>query len=347
MAQTDELRLDVENGVARAVLDRPRALNAISRAMYDGLHRILRQWAEDPAISVVLVEGAGERAFCAGGDIRVLWEDGTGGNLSASRTLFGTEYTMNRFIHRYPKPYVALMDGITMGGGCGISVHGSHRVVTERTLLAMPETGIGFFPDVGASWFLSRCPGHIGVYLGLTGARLDAADAIWAGLADVFVPAEHLDELSRAIRSGMDPDSALAEFADDPGPSQLAQNHEVIDRCFAHEDVPAIMAAVVGEEGTWAKEAAKMLNTASPFSMAVALEAIRRGATMDIEETMAMEYRICRRFLLRDEFYEGIRAAVIDKDRNPRWIQDVDRAEIMACFEPLDGNEDLVFEDRR
>lgn len=337
-----ELRLSESNGLARAVLDRPRALNALSLAMYRGLSDAVRGWGRDPAIRAVLVEGAGERAFCAGGDIRLLWEARARGDQALTVEVFRVEYRLNQHIHRYPKPYIALMDGITMGGGCGISVHGSHRVVTEHTRLAMPETGIGFFPDVGATWFLTRCPGEVGAYLGLTGAMLGAADAIHAGLADAFVPAVRLKDLAAALEAGEDPDRAIAHFAANPGPAWLETHGAAIDRAFGGASVATIHEALQGE-GDWGRSLAATLQGRSPFSLAVTLEALRRGRDLDsVEDCLAMEFRLCRRFLERDELYEGIRAAVVDKDRQPRWETAVDPAAVVACFASL-GDEELSF----
>lgn len=337
MTATEGLQIEVANGVGHIRLDREKALNALSMAMYRGLLETLRAWRHDDAVKTVLIEGAGERAFCAGGDIRALFEARARDDAAFLAEIFRLEYTMNHLIHVYPKPFVALMDGITMGGGCGVSVHGSHRVVTERTKLAMPETGIGFFPDIGASWFLGRCPGEVGPYLGLTGARIGAADALHAGLADVFVPAERVAELASRLAAGMDPDAALARFAGDPGPSALAGQRAAIDRCFGFASVQEIAAAAAAED-LWSDDLC-------PFSQMVALQAVRAGAAMEIAEVMVMEYRICRRILERDDLYEGIRAAVIDKDRNPRWspayLSEVDPAEVAGCFKPL-GSEDLV-----
>ncbi|MEO5337829.1 MAG: enoyl-CoA hydratase/isomerase family protein [Magnetospirillum sp. WYHS-4] len=339
---TGELVLELRDGVGRAVLDRPQALNALSMAMYRGLAEAFRDWEADPEVRMVVVEGAGERAFCAGGDIRVLWDARASGDLDFMAEIFRLEYRLNRRVHRYAKPYVALMDGIVMGGGCGISVHGSHRVVTERTRLAMPETGIGFFPDIGASWFLPRCPGEIGAYLSLSGAMIGAADALHAGLADAFLPSARLPELVAALRAGA-PVDAIGDFAADPGPSWLADHQGAIDRAFAGQSVADILAAL-DKEGEWGHGVAKTLAGRSPFSLAVALKALRVGAAMaSVEECLTMEYRLCRRFLERDELFEGIRAAVVDKDRNPHWERMVDPAAVEACFRPL-GLGDLTFE---
>lgn len=331
------LALEADEGLGRIRLERPRALNALGMEMYRGLLSALEVWSRDDSVRAVVIEGEGDRAFCAGGDIRALWEARAQGDTAFQHDIFRIEYTMNRLINRYPKPYVALMDGVTMGGGCGVSVHGSHRVVTERTLLAMPECGIGFFPDIGASWFLPRCPGRVGLYLGLTGARIGAADAIYAGLADTFVPSERLEDLIGALEDGASPDDALSKFSEDAGPSELAARRDDIERGFAGADLAAIRESASAADPEWAA----MLEAGSPFSQAVALEAFQRGEGASIEDCMIMEYRICRHFLERDEFFEGIRAAVVDKDRSPAWEPaPADAAAVAACFAPL-GNDDL------
>lgn len=338
-----ELLTETRDGVGLARLNRPQALNALSFYMYRDLTEILRRWEADPAAHLVVIEGAGERSFCAGGDIRALWDAKVDGDTEFMREIFRMEYRLNRRIHRFPKPYVALMDGLVMGGGCGISVHGRHRVVTERTRLAMPETGIGFFPDIGATWFLPRCPGRLGTFLGLTGALIGPADVLAAGLADTFVPSEKLPDLLAALHGGEEPGKAIAALAGDPGPAELAPHLDAIDRAFAHDDLGAIRADL-GREGDWGATVLATLDGRSPFSLAVTLKALREGARLaSVEDCLAMEYRLCRHFLERDELFEGIRAAVVDKDRNPRWETEVDPAEVEACFASL-GDDDLTYD---
>src|ERR1700719_4571 len=239
MSEADDILFGQEGGVATVTLNRPQALNAFTLDMYRRFDPVLRGWADDPAIHAVLIRGAGERAFCAGGDVRAIYEAGRGisGDRALTSVFFREEYELIRHIHRYPKPYVAIIDGITMGGGAGVSVNGAHRVATERTMLAMPETGIGLFPDVGATRFLNLCPGQIGRYLGLTGARLGAADALYCGVATHFVARERPPDLKAALaavtwqpgREGPQVEAALAQFAVDPGPAPLAARRAVID----------------------------------------------------------------------------------------------------------------------
>src|SRR5438270_1137069 len=247
MADTDDILFGREGGVATVTLNRPQALNAFTLDMYRRFDPILRAWAEDSSVKAVLIRGAGERAFCAGGDVRAIYEAGRGlsGDRSLTSVFFREEYELIRRIHRYPKPYVALIDGITMGGGAGVSVNGAYRVATERTMLAMPETGIGLFPDVGATRFLNLCPGHIGRYLGLTGARLGAADALYCGFATHFVAQDRIAALVAALaraawREGDEQrqlERLLGDFAGDPGPAPLAARRAASERCFAGEAV--------------------------------------------------------------------------------------------------------------
>ncbi|MFO0995163.1 MAG: enoyl-CoA hydratase/isomerase family protein [Alphaproteobacteria bacterium] len=355
MTDAPEILIDRAAGVGVVTLNRPQALNALTLAMVRGLDRQLAAWADDRSVRIVVIRGAGERAFCAGGDIRALYESGRSKTDTLTADFYREEYHLNRRIKRYPKPYVALMDGVTLGGGVGVSVHGSHRVVTERTLFAMPETGIGLFPDVGGTYFLPRCPGRIGTYLGLSGARLKAADCHYAGLATHAVPSARLDELVAALRHpGLDTDAreivdeVLSEFAEAPGPPPLVAHREAIDRCFAAPNVEAIEAALGAEGGEWAQATLKAMAEKSPLCQKVTRLAIARGADLGFEDCMVMEYRLVQRAMAAHDFYEGVRAAVIDKDRSPRWrpasLAKVSDAEVEAWFAPL-GAEDLVFDE--
>jgi enoyl-CoA hydratase len=256
-------------------------------------------------------------------------------------------------LFRFPKPYVALMDGIAMGAGFGVAVHGSHRVVTENALLAMPETGIGLFPDVGATYFLARCPGQVGLYLGLTGARVGAADALYAGLADTFVPSERLPEMEAelaAVGTGSDARAAigdvLARFAGHPGPAPLAAHRDTVDRCFGRESVEAIVAALEAECGEWARATAAEIGVKSPTSLKITFRQLRGGAGLDFEACMRLEYLMVRHCAARHDLYEGIRAAVIDKDRAPKWrpasLAEVSDDLVAAHFEPMDGADIVI-----
>lgn len=350
-----EILFQVRGSVGVVTLNRPKALNALTLAMCEAFDRQLAAWARDPAVRAILVKGAGARAFCAGGDVRAIWEAGKAGE-PLTADFFRAEYRLNRRIHTLAKPYVALVDGITMGGGVGISVHGSHRIATEHTVFSMPETGIGLFPDVGGTYFLPRLAGHLGLYLGLTGARLKAADTCHAGIATEYMPAARLDALEAALAAadwGEDPngavDRAVAGFAADPGPAPLDAHRATIDRCFAGESVEAILAALEAgaEHDPWAAATLATLVTRAPTSLKVTFEAIRRGAELDFDQAMIMEYRLSQACMAGHDFYEGIRALIIDKDGAPSWepatLAEVTPAMIEAHFAPL-GARELTFE---
>ena len=341
----EDLLLEVSGGLARAILNRPQALNALTLDMAIALDDALARWADDARVRAVVGRGAGERAFCAGGDIRALYESGTTKANTLTRDFYWHEYRLNRRIKRYPKPYVALMDGVAMGGGVGVSVHGSHRVATERTVFAMPETGIGLFPDVGGSHFLPRCPGKIGFYLALTGARIGAADCLYAGIATHHVPSARLGALVDAMGQGS-VDAALAAFHEDPGPSALAANRAAIDGCFGQASVEAIATALEAEGEEWAAKARAAMAEKSPFLQKIAFAQLARGASLSFEDAMVMEFRLVQRAMAFHEFYEGVRAAVIDKDRRPKWrpatLAEVGAADVETWFAPLPAG-DLVF----
>jgi enoyl-CoA hydratase len=326
-------------GIGRVLLNRPKALNALTLDMCHALERQLRAWAKDDEVHAVVLRGAGERAFCAGGDIRHLYEAGKAGEDYPYR-FWADEYRLNVLIGDWPKPYISLIDGIVMGGGVGLSVHGRYRVVSEHALFAMPETGIGMFPDVGGSHFLPRCPGRIGLYLGLTGARLKAADLLYAGIATHYLPRARLDALEAALAAeGADVARVLARFAEDPGPAALAEHGEAIARLFAGASVEAIVAALEADGSDFARSTAQTLAAKSPTALKLAFRQIAEGARLSLADCMRMEWRMASRVptgLL--DFYEGVRAAVIDKDNKPRWsptrLADVDPAAIDAFFAP-------------
>jgi len=326
---------EVAHGIGRLTLNRPRALNALDRGMIDRIGAALAAWRDDPAVQLVTIEGAGGRAFCAGGDVRAIRALALAGRRDEVEAFFAAEYAVNRMIAEYPKPYVALIDGISMGGGLGLSVHGSHRVVTEHATMAMPETAIGLFPDIGATFFLPRLPGRTGMYLALTGARLSPGDAIHTGLATHFVPRAGLEALKASLaRGGI---GAVAAHAAPPPESLLAADRAAIDRCFAGETLQAILDALDAEGTAWAKATRATLARMSPTSLSVTFEALRRGARMTLAECLAMELRLTRGVTRHPDFAEGVRAQVIDKTRDPRWtpatIAEVDPADIEALFE--------------
>lgn len=338
MSGMDDILFETRGALGLVTLNRPKALNALTLDMIYALTDRLGEWAEDLNIAAVLVHGAGEKAFCAGGDIRALYQQGAAGEEFARR-FFRDEYRLNRMIYRYPKPYVALIDGIAMGGGVGVSVHGSHRVVCDTTLFAMPETGIGMFPDVGGSYFLPRCPGEIGMFLGLVGKGLKAADCLYAGIAEANVPLSRHDELVAALAGGQDVDAALAALHEDPGPAPMGEHRGTIDRCFAGGSVQRIAAALAAEGTSWAEAIRDEMLRKSPFALSVAHRQLRRGRELDFEDCMAMEYRVSQRVVHSHDFREGVRAVIIDKDQNPDWdppsLAEVEDSAVEACFAPL------------
>ena len=344
----DEILFEARGGVGLVTLNRPQALNALTLAMVRSLDVRLRAWAGDPEVRCVAIQGTGDRAFCAGGDIRALYDSRKSKIGTLTADFYREEYRLNRLIKRYPKPYVALIDGVVMGGGVGVSVHGSHRIATERTLFAMPETGIGLFPDVGGSYFLPRCPGRVGFYLGLTGARIKAADCLYAGIATHHLPFSALDALVSALRedTGSAVTDIVSRFATSPGEATLERDRAGIDRCFAPASVEAIQAALEADGSEWAKGARMAMGEKSPTCEKVALRQLERGAALPFEDCMVMEFRLSQRAMAAHDFYEGVRAAVIDKDRAPKWhpasLAEVSGADVEAWFAPLPGG-DLDF----
>jgi enoyl-CoA hydratase/carnithine racemase len=312
-------------------LDRPKALNSLSLAMVRALTDTLLAWRDDAAIEAVVIESTSDKALCAGGDIRFFHELGRATPLGGSALLedfFTEEYALNHLIHFYPKPYIALMDGVVMGGGMGIAQGGPDcglRIVTERSKVAMPEVNIGLFPDVGGSHFLSHAPGRLGHYLGLTGATIKAADALYVGLADVFVPGERMDELRALIAAT--PGAALPEairafaapFAQQAGTSELAAQRAVIDACFGAASVAAVMVALEADGSPFALKALEMMRQRSPLMMCVTRAMLERGALLDVADCLRMERALVRRNFEHGEVLEGVRALVIDKDNAPQW----------------------------
>jgi len=341
---TDDILFDVVDGLAVVTLNRPGALNALTLDMILRFQAQLDAWETDSAVQRVAVRGAGEKAFCAGGDIRALY-DGRGEAITAD--FFREEYRLNRRIFHYPKPYIALMDGIAMGGGVGVSVHARHRVVCEATMLAMPETGIGLFPDVGASYFLPRMPGKLGVYMALTGARLRAADCLYGGIADVFVPVARHDALIDALRGETDIAAVLNTFAEDAGTVQFSEDRAAIDRCFAGDAVEAIEAALEADGTDWARKTLATMAGRSPTSQKIALRQIALGAALDFDDCMRMEYRLSQHLMAGHDFFEGVRAVVIDKDQSPQWqparLGQVSDDAVEEYFAPL-GEAELTFD---
>ncbi|MET1022164.1 MAG: enoyl-CoA hydratase/isomerase family protein [Arthrobacter sp.] len=325
-------------------LNRPRAVNALTADMVSAMLEQLTLWADDDAVAAVLVRGAGDRGLCAGGDIVAIYRDMLDGG-DATAGFWAEEYRLNSLIAGYPKPYVAFMDGLVLGGGVGISAHGSVRIVTERTRMGMPETTIGFVPDVGGTLLLSRSPGEAGTHAALTGAHLAGADALFLGLADHFVPSAGLAELEAALEN--EPaDAAVARFAVEGPRSVLAAQRDWIDACYASDDAEEIvrgLRAFDGEGAGQAADAAATIEAKSPTAVKVALESLRRVRGLGLEEALEQEYRVGLRFLAGHDFREGIRAQVVDKDRDPHWqparLADVSRDTVASYFAPLGDRE--------
>jgi enoyl-CoA hydratase len=353
MPEDDEILLERRGAIAILTINRAQALNALTLENYRRIEPALRAWEADPSVHAVVVRGAGDRAFCSGGDVRAIYEAGRGvaGDPALPAVFFREEYELIRLIHRFPKPYVAIIDGITMGGGAGISVNGTYAVATERTAFAMPETGIGLFPDIGATRFLNRCPGRVGHYLGLTGARLGAADTLYCGFATHFMNRERieplLEELSREQHSV---EVCLDRFAVEPGPAPLAAIRPAIDRCFAQDSVEAILKTLAAEaaDAAWAEETRAGLLTKSPTSLKITLRQLAIGRDYDLDAALALEYRLTQHFMAAHDFYEGVRAMLIDRDRNPQWrpatLAEISDVMVDAYFAPL-GQRELRFLD--
>jgi enoyl-CoA hydratase len=348
-----EILLERRGGVALVTMNRPKALNTLTLGMYRELDPDLLAWRRDPAVRAVIIRGAGGKAFCAGGDVRDLWKAGQGlnGPDDLKSVFFREEYRLIQRVHRLGKPYLALIDGITMGGGAGMSINGSHRVATEKTLFAMPETAIGLFPDVGATHFLNRCPGRIGMYLALSGARINAADMLYAGLATHYVPSARMDEVVEALthfdwrkgEEGAQVDAALARFAADPGPAPLAEHRDAIDRCFAGGTAEAILEALEREGTDWAMATRDTLLRMSPTSLKVTHRQLTIGRDYDVERALVLEYRLTQHVMQHPDFFEGVRAVLVDKDQAPAWrparLEEVTEAMVASYFEPIGPNE--------
>ena len=333
----------IDGAAGRLTLNRPRALNALTAGMCETINEALLAWLHDDAVRLVMIDHAGERGFCAGGDIRKVAESGQGDGVEARR-FFGSEYRMNELLFRYPKPVIAIMDGITMGGGVGISMPASIRIATERTLWAMPEGDIGLFPDVGGGWHLPRMPGQTGAWLALTGARLKAADGCALGIATHYLAADRVEELKASLVSGAKIEDSITAFTTDPGPSPLDEHREKLDQLFGFDTVEEIMTALEGGGG-WARAQAAILARKCPTTLKVALRLIREGASRtSFAEEMAVEYRLAVRMTGRHDFIDGVRAVLIDKDNDARWrprdLAGVTDAMLNELFAPLPANEE-------
>ncbi len=342
-----DVLVGVTGACGRITLNRPRALNALNLTMVDGIHAALAAWATDANVKFVLVDGAGERGLCAGGDIRALYNTIVAGQPREATEFFRKEYQLNFFISRYPKPYVVLMDGIVMGGGIGIASHGSHRLVTERSQLAMPETAIGFIPDVGGTHLLGTAPGELGTWMGLTGARVGAADAILCGLADRMIRSQDLQPITAALEACTEVaalERTLRLYAV-PAPEGKAQERRAwVDACFSAPTVEAIVKALHEHPDAEAQASAEVLGTMSPTSLKLTLRGLRAAREADaLGASLQEEFRLAQVCAQGHDLVEGIRAAIVDKDRNPKWsparLEEVTEAFLEGSFRNAQADE--------
>ena len=342
--ESDEVLTRVDDGVGFITLNRPKAINSVNQTMVDLLSSVLIRWERDDAVRAVVLSGAGERGLCAGGDVVAVYHSARKDGVE-TRRFWRAEYLLDGQVGRFAKPFVALMDGIVMGGGVGVSAHANTRVVTDTSKIAMPEVGIGFIPDVGGAYLLSRAPGALGLHAALTGAPFSGADAIAMGFADHYVPHRDLDAFTAAIvADGVE--SALAHHTIEPPPSALVAQRDWIDVCYAGDTAEDILAALRGHEAGPAQDAANLIATRSPIAVSVALEAVRRAAKLEtLEDVLTQDYRVSSASARSHDLVEGIRAQIIDKDRNPKWspatLATVTAADVDAYFAPVE--DDLSF----
>ena len=326
MADTRDILFEQHGQAGVITLNRPKALNAITHEMVHALSGQLDRWSHDDGITRIILTANGERSFCAGGDIRELYELGKRGEQSRALRFFREEYVLNAKIKRYRKPYISLIDGIVMGGGVGISIHGSHRVAADRYALAMPEVGIGFFPDVGGTYALPRLAGEIGTFLALTGDRMKASDAVLSGAATHHVRSARMNDLLVALQGPEPVNAVLADFMERPGAGELTPRRRTIDRAFSQRSVEAILTALDiearkgSDQSEWSAATAATIRAKSPTSLKLALAQMRYGAIHSFEACMACEFRIVSRIVYGREMYEGVRAVIIDKDNRPEWV---------------------------
>ena len=333
-----EVLFEVIGRAGVITLNSPATLNAVSLPMVHAMHPRLAAWAEDPAVHHVIIRAVGDKAFSAGGDIRALYQWGRAGDETFC-TFFHDEYRLNTLIKRFPKPYFALIDGIVMGGGVGVSIHGSHRIAGDRMTFAMPETGIGLFPDVGGTWFLPRLPGETGLYLGLTGTRIRTGDAVALGLATHYVPSNRHQALIEALCAADDVDRCVEGFCAPAGDALLNAERGLIDEHFSAENLDALVASLESDGREWAQKRLATIRTKSPTSLRITYRQLRQGRHLDFEDCMRLEFRIASRIFHGADFFEGIRAVVIDKDLKPQWqpagLDDLTDADVAGYFAPL------------
>ncbi|KFM76385.1 3-hydroxyisobutyryl-CoA hydrolase, mitochondrial, partial [Stegodyphus mimosarum] len=355
MSTSSEVILETAGNKGVITLNRPKALNSLNLSMIRTIYPQLKAWDSDPEIKMVIVKGSGDRAFCAGGDVRALVEAHKAGNTSLAEDFFREEYQLNNLIGTLQIPYVAIIDGITMGGGIGISVHGAYRVCTERTVCAMPEAAIGFFPDVGGSYFLPRLPGKIGLFLALTGYRLQGRDVFKAGIATHFVDTTSLKDLERDLLRLENPtlsdiDRILLKFQqqceiDYKKEFALKPVMGKMNTVFEADNVESVMEALKKEGSEWSRKQHETMSKLSPTSLKVAFQQLKRGANLTLQDCLKMEYRLCQRFMQNNDFHEGVRAVLIDKDSSPKWnpatLEEVTEKKVNSYFEPLASDKEL------
>ncbi len=346
--QEPEVLSRIEGRAGVITLNRPRALNSLNLEMIREMMRALKEWESDPQVDFVLVESGSDRAFCAGGDIRSVYLARLEGKRDYKDAIFREEYQLNYYISRYPKPYVSLINGICMGGGMGISIHGRYRVVTDKTVMAMPETGIGFFPDVGGSYFLNRCPGQMGMFMAITGEKITAGDAMYAGLATHYVPSSKIDALRSALIAIQDTaelENVLNRHKEAAPPSDLSAVQPLIDDIFDGKTVDEILEKLYAAKHPKAYDWVRSLAKKSPMSMTIAFTLLKKTKEMSLKKCLPIEYRLSQRFVEHYDFFEGIRALLVDKDNEPKWqpqhVSQVKTAEVREYFKNL-GTRELI-----
>jgi len=346
MSEAQDIHIRIEGRAGRITLSRPNALNALTYDMAMAIESALIEWREDDQVQLVLIDAEGDKAFCAGGDIEKLYRTGMAGDFAYGRKFWSDEYRMNAAVAEYEKPVVALMQGFVMGGGVGIGGHASHRIVCETTQVAMPECGIGLIPDVGGSFLLANSPGHLGEYLGLTGARMGAADAIHAGFADVFVHRDDWPSLISVLCNTGEAERVVG-YSSSPGDSDLSAIEADIDAVFAGQDAIDCLGILETRSDEWAQKTARSIRRGCPLSAACTFELIRKNRRVgNVRDALANELRFTWRSMSHGEFLEGVRAQIIDKDRNPQWqtarLEDVSEEQIATMLAPIGDEENTA-----
>ena len=346
MTVDKDILFEKANRCGIITLNRKKTLNALTYDMLASIAPQYKAWSDDIDIYCIVMRSADPRGFCAGGDLRAIWEWHERGQVDATLSHYGIEYQNNWALEKLKKPHISLIDGVVMGGGVGITLYGTHRVVGENTRFAMPEVSVGYFPDIGASYFLPRMPGETGMYLALTGRAVGQSDAFYLGFATHCIKAEKFDAILAELCEAEPVDELLYRHHQNPGDAELPKLRPIIDRIFAADSVEEIvegLRAETGEMADWARETADEIGKKSPISLKVAFRQVREGAKLELDQALRLEYRIARRFLQGDEVYEGVRAALIDKDRKPKWnpasLEQITSEMVDRYFAPLEEGE--------